>query len=318
MWNFDAQQSFAFVRSTAYTVNAQVYETKYPDYDYSQYITVDTSSPEWASGVITYISDISGKANWQSGFAKDVPLADVSMGETLKTFEMAAIGYQWNIEEVGKAQFAGIPLGPRKALAARKAYEVFMYGVVFGSPQATEKGFQGIFNQAGVTAGNFPADGTGASILWANKTPQQIVRDINSLLTGIFTSTLEIEMADTLVLPTELLLYIAQTAYSSTTMETILTFIQRSNVYTITTGRPLTIRGSRAARSAGAGGTGRVVAYKNDPTVLKLHLPMPFQFLPVHQDGPMNYVVPGIFRTGGVEVLAPAAMRYGDGALAAV
>jgi len=315
MFNYDAQQSFAFARNTAFTVNAQVYETKYPDYNYSEFVYVDTSSPEWSGGVITYISDMSGKANWQSGFAKDIPLADVSLGDTFKTFEMAAIGYQWNLEEVGKAQFMGIPLQNRKAMAARKAYEIFMYGVAMGSPSATEKGYLGILNQSGVTAGSFAADGTGSSALWVNKTPAQIVRDINSLLTGIYTSTLEIEMADTLILPTELLMYIAQTPYSTTTMDTILSFIQRTNVYTLRTGQPIKIVSSRVAKTAGSGGVGRVAAYKNDQSVIKLHLPMPFQFLPMYQDGPMNFVVPGIFRTGGIELLAPGAMRYGDGAI---
>lgn len=317
MFNFDAQQAFSFAQQTSYTVNASVYETKYPDYNYAEYVTVDTSAPEWSAGVYTYISNQVGRANWQSGSAKDVPLADVNLDVTLKTYEMAAIGYQWNYEEVGKASFAGIPLTNRKAAAARKAYEQFMYDIALGSTVGAEKGFQGLLTQTGVTAGLFPADGTGSSVLWSTKTPAQIVRDINSLLTGIYTSTLYIEMADTLVMPVELMLYLAQTPYSSTTMETILSFVQKNNVYTLTTGRPLIIRSSRAARSAGAGGTGRVAAYKNDPTVVKLHLPMPFRFLPMAQDGPMNFVVPGIFRTGGIEVLTPAAMRYGDGALAA-
>jgi len=46
---------------------------------------------------------------------------------------------------------------------------------------------------------------------------------------------------------------------------------------------------------------------------MKFHLPMPFNFLPVYQDGPFNYAVPGIFRTGGVELLTTAAIRYMDG-----
>ncbi|ATS92169.1 putative capsid protein [Sinorhizobium phage HMSP1-Susan] len=314
----DAQQAFSFAQQQAYTINAQVYETKYPDYNYSEFVTVDTSSPAWSAGVITYISEMSGRADWQSGFAKDIPLAETSMGETLKTFEMAAIGYQWNIEELNRANFQNIPLTTRKAAAARKAYEQFMYNITLGNTaKGQEKGYHGLLNQPGVIAGNFPADGTAGSILWTAKTPAQIVRDINSLLTGIYTSTAEIELADTLVLPVELYLYLAQTPYSDNTMDTILSFVQKTNVYTLITGRPLMIRAARAARSAGAGGTGRVMAYKNDPTVVKLHLPLPFQFLPVYQDGPLNFVIPGIFRTGGIEVLAPAAMRYGDGALAA-
>jgi hypothetical protein len=40
---------------------------------------------------------------------------------------------------------------------------------------------------------------------------------------------------------------------------------------------------------------------------------MPHRFLPVYQDGPTSFEIPGIFRTGGIEVLRPGAFRYLDG-----
>jgi hypothetical protein len=55
------------------------------------------------------------------------------------------------------------------------------------------------------------------------------------------------------------------------------------------------------------------VAYKRDPRVLKLHLPMRHRFLPVWQTGPITFDVPGIFRTGGTEIRRPGAVRYFDG-----
>jgi hypothetical protein len=107
--------------------------------------------------------------------------------------------------------------------------------------------------------------------------------------------------------------YIAATPYSATTTETILSFVLRTNLYTMQTGRPLTIRTVRELGTGAANGTtGRMVAYKNDGEYVKLHLPMPHRFLPVWQDGPLNYSVPGIFRTGGVELLTTVAMRYLD------
>lgn len=148
------------------------------------------------------------------------------------------------------------------------------------------------------------------------KTPAQIVRDINLGLQGVNLATFEVEMADTILLPVEAYNYIAATPYSATTMETILSFVMRTNIYTMTTGRPLTIRTVRELGSAGVGaaaGTGRMVVYKNDQDYVKLHLPMPHQFLPVYQDGPLNWQVPGIFRTGGVELLTTVAFRYLDG-----
>lgn len=311
-------QALAFVTGQAYKINQTVYETRFPDWDFGRLIYVDTSGPAWSPGILTYTSDLSGRANWQSGYAKDIPLADVSQDMQTKSFHLAAIGYQYNIEEVNTAIQIGSSLPDRRARAARLAYTKFMYDLtLFGS---AEKGLGGITNYAGVNVTTAPADGTGSVTFWVNstgvgtKTPAQIARDINAALQGVYLDTLGIEMADTILLPVEAFNYIAGTPYSATTMETILSFILRTNIYTITTGRPLTIRAVRELGTASASGTtGRMVVYKNDQDYVKLHLPMPHQFLPVYQDGPLNWAVPGIFRTGGVELLTTVAMRYVDG-----
>lgn len=314
-YQYDAQQAFGFAVNQSHQINQTVYQVRYPSYDFGRLAFVDTSSPEWSGGIDTYISDSSGKADWQSGYAKDIPLADVNMDMIQKAFHMAAIGYQWNIEEIGKAQLIpGMNLSDRRARAARQAYNQFMYELV--TRGKTEKRLGGLVNYTGITFGTFPADGTGASTFWSTKTPAQIVRDINSLLTGIWTGSKQVEMADTLLMSPTDFLYLAQTPYSSTTMETILSFVKKTNVYTIETGQELTIRTVRGMEDDGAGGISRIAAYRNSPEVVKVHLPMPHRFLPLYQDGPFNFTVPGIFRTGGVEILQPLAFRYGDGASA--
>lgn len=314
-------QALAFVQGQAYRINQTIYETRYPDWDFARLIFVDTTGPEWSPGIMTYLSDASGKANWQSGYAKDIPLADVSQDFQTRTFQLAAIGYQYNIEEINTAIQIGGSLPNRRARAARLAYQKFMYDLTLnGSP---EKGFGGLNNYPGVPVVVVPADGAAApATAWVladgtgNKTPAQIVRDINIMIQGISLDTFEVELADTVLLPVEALNYIAATPYSAATMETILSFVMRTNIYTLTTGRPLTIRSVRELGTAAIGaveGLGRMTVYKNDPDYVKLHLPMPHRFLPVYQDGPLNWSIPGIFRTGGVELMNTVAFRYGDG-----
>lgn len=318
-------QSLAFVAGQAYRINQTVLEARYPDWDFGRLVFVDTTGPEWSPGVWTYSSDISGVAKWQSGYAKDVPMADVSQDFQLKTVYLAAVGYQWNIEEVNTIlSFPGGSLPDRRARAARLAYMKFMWDLtILGN---VEKNLTGLFNPAGVVPIPVPADGTGGVRFWVDntgvgtKTPAQIARDINTALGGINNATFNTAPADTLLMSQDAYFYIAGTPYSPTTMETILSFVTRSNIYTIQTGRPLTIRGIRELNTAGTDATaptsvgqGRMVVYRNDPNTVKLHLPMPHRFLPVYQDGPFNFSVPGIFRTGGVEVLDPATFAVYDG-----
>lgn len=312
-------QALTFVQGQALRINRQVYETRYPDWDFSRLVYVDSSGGPWDQGVITYSSDESGKAQFITGYAKDMPFADVSQSQALRKHQLLGIGYQYNIEEVNAAIV--LPTGSlptRRASAARKVYMKKMYDIVLTG--AAEKGWGGMINYTGVTATTAPADGTGSVTFWVDssgvgqKTPAQIVRDINIALQGIYLSTNTVEMADTLLLPVEAYNYLAQTPYSAVTMDTILSFVQRTNIYTQTTGRPLTIRSVRELGTAASGGTtGRLVAYKNDAETVRLHLPMPHQFLPVYQDGWGSWVIPGIFRTGGIEVSNTAAFRYVDG-----
>lgn len=108
-------------------------------------------------------------------------------------------------------------------------------------------------------------------------------------------------MADTLLLPHAKLNYLATKRLGDTQM-TLLEFLRKNNTYTATTGKPLTIRAVRGLETAGAGSTNRIIAYRRDPQVLKLHIPMPHRFLPVFQDSPLSWVVPGVFRLGGLDI----------------
>lgn len=316
---FNDAQTLSFVQGQAYRINQRVYEARYPDFDYGRLIYINSEGPEWAPGVLTYTSDMSGQAKWQSAYAKDIPLADVSQDMQTRQHRLAAIGYQFNVEEVNSTMgFPGANLPDRRARAARLAYYEFMYNLTLTGD--SEKGMGGLTNYTGVPLSVAPDDGTGGVTYWVNasgvgtKTPAQIVRDINIGLQGVNLQTRRIALADTILLPDEALNYIAATPYSPTTMETILSFVARNNLYTLTTGRPLTIRAVGELSTGAVGGaTGRMVAYRNDPNEVQLHLPMPHRFLPVYQDGPLNFAVPGIFRTGGVEIMSVEAFRYVDG-----
>jgi hypothetical protein len=160
-----------------------------------------------------------------------------------------------------------------------------------------------------------PADGgDDDETSWAMKSVDQILRDFNAALTGIMVDSLQVEMADTVLLPLQSLNLLAQTRLGSGDgAMTLLDFIATKNVYTFQTGRPLLIRAVRGLETAGEGGVGRMIVYRRDPQVLKMHVPMPHRFMPVWQTGPLVFDVPGIFRLAGVEVRRPGAFRYVDG-----
>lgn len=320
----DADFVLGFARQQSHILNARVYEIEYQEMDYGVLIPVNRNIPEWASGMDTLVMDKVGEAKFQSTYAKDVPLADVNLNMVSSTFAEYAVGYQWNIGEVGKAAFSNFPLTTRRAEAARFAAEVFVWETaLIGS---NLKGWTGLINNANVTPVAAAANGTASpNTAWVlndgtgNKTPEEIVADINNALigpvnigTGIQTSII----ADTILLPALALKYIEETPFGVTSPnETIASYVQTRNAYTRRTGRPLVIRELPAltrAATVGVAGGGRMVAYRNTADVLELPMPMDYRFFPLYQDGPFNFTVPGMGRIGQIDVKKPG-IRYLDG-----
>ena len=306
----DAQSALSFMQQQASYIEPEVYEIQYPDIQYPDLVPVDTSGNEWAKSKTFYSSDKVGQANWFHHMANDMPFADIVRTKFEQGLEMAGIGYYYTLEELGVAmQVPNLNLTAERGDAARRAYEEFMERIAFTGD--TAKGWTGLINDTTVTAGNATADGTGSSSTWDTKTGDQMARDVNQILTNVYTASNTVEMADTLLLPISQFTKIANTRMGDTPMNA-LGWIQQYNTYTAVTGQQLTIRAVRGLETAGAGGTPRMVAYRNDPQILKLHLPMPHKFLGVMQVSPLRYDVPGIFRTGGLEIRRPGSIRYLD------
>jgi hypothetical protein len=306
-----AQLALSFVQQQAQVIEPQVYEIQYPEIQYPNLVPVDTSGNEWAKSIGFYAMDKVGQATWFNHLAADVPFADVSRQKFEQAIEMAAVGYYWTMEEIGQqSMIPNMNLMVERAAAARRASEEMIDSIAFFGD--TTKNWTGLTNDANVTVTNATADGTGSSALWSTKTAIQIARDINQILSGIYTASLTTETADTLLLPPDRFTTLAGTLVTNTAV-TGLQLVTQGNAYTALTGNPLTIRTVRGLETAGAGGIARAIAYRNDPQILKLHLPMPFNFRPAMQVTALRFDVPGIFRTGGVEIRRPRSMRYLDG-----
>ncbi|KRB26320.1 DUF2184 domain-containing protein [Mesorhizobium sp. Root172] len=309
----DAQQvAMSFLIRQASLIEPTVYAIRYQDIQYPSLVPVDTSAPEWIQSVTYFSMDSVGQAQWFNGNAHDVPKVELTREKFETTVSMAAIGYGYNLEELGTAQLLGMNLSNDKASAARRVAEEKIDSVAFVGDAG--KGFLGLVNSTTPTATTAPADGTGSATTFASKTPDQILRDINGQLTGIFTGTLGAEIADTILLPYSVLLDISTRRIDAVNQTTILEWAMKNNIYTLVTGQPLTIRGMFGyLDTSGAGGTKRMVAYRRSPEVLKFHMPMSFRFLPAWQTGPIKFDVPGIFRLGGVDIRRPKSIRYLDG-----
>lgn len=311
-FNDTQQQALAFLKNQLSIQEPGFYEQQYAEIQYPNLVPVATTGWEWAKSV-TYMSvDTVGHAQWHHGQARDFPTADVSFNAFETTIHMASIGYRWNVEELANAQRLGVPLDTQKATAARRIAEEFIDDIVFRGD--TEKNFEGLINQStGVVqidaASVGDQNGATNSPYWINKTGQQIMDDINTVLTDVYVDSRGIEVANTLLMPLEMLDLLSRTQFGTLNL-TLLDWITQHNIVTHQTGQALEIRPIRGLETADDAGGGRVVAYRRDPGVLRFHMPMPHRFLQVWPLDPMNFFVPGILRIGGLDIRRPGAMRY--------
>ena len=306
LYTEDAMQaSLAFMVSQASHIETAVNEALYPEIQYPGLIPVDTSAHPFAKTVTYYSSDKFGQAEWLNGNSDDIPVAGTKRQQHQTSIHMAGVGYTFGFEEVGQATMLGYNLQSDDAMAARRASEEMIDDVaLFGAP---EKGFNGLVNHPDVTVANV-ANGN-----WANANEYDIIADINRSLLGIGTDTNYVIMADTLLMDYTKYNLLATRAFGNDGTITIMEFVKKFNTYTAQTGQPLTIRAVRGLDNVGVAGTSRLIAYKRSPDVMKFHMTMPHRFLPVHRDGVLNYVVPGVFRIGGLDIRRPQAVRYEDG-----
>lgn len=302
----DSQVGYAFLTPQLRRIEAEVYQIKYPSFDINRFMTVDTSGDMWDVGTLVYSMDKVGEAQFMAGGAFDMPYASTKMAQATHNYHLAAIGYEWNTQELQRAAKLGRSLSTDKAGAAVLASERFIYNIAMTGN--TEKNWTGFVNNASAPSAQVANDGTGPSRLWTAKTPDQILRDINAAITAVETGTGETHVANTLVIPTSAYNYLATTRVGANSDTTILAFLQANNA----AGEGLTILKSRALETAGTGGTTRLIAYDNNSQVLKFHLPGPHQFLPAFQKSSLVYEVGGLMNVGGVEVRLPKAIVYRD------
>ena len=301
-----------FIERQLETVRAQVYEVLYATLQARTLIPVSNQDDPGAESIRVDAYDSFGVAKIIASYAKDFPRADV------KTFEMRAIvkslgdSYGYNIQEARAAAFANRPLDQRKANSAVRAMAQLLERIALLGDAPNN--LTGLFNipNAQVYAVPNSAAGTpfgGLATNWINKTPDEILKDLNALVKTIRVNSKDVEQADTLIMPLTQHQLISTTARSSVSDTTILNFFLANQP---STGGIKQVIPVYRLSGAGVGGTDRFMAYAKNPDVLQLAIPQEFEQFPPQWEG-LEMSIPCHMRTAGVLCFRPMAVAYGDG-----
>lgn len=299
----DASETMVFARQLE-TIKNRVYETKYEKWKARMHVPFSNEGfNNGANGTLTYrIWDEVTIATVVANYSTDFPLVSASAREITVKYHHFGNSYGYSILDLRDAARAGVALDSKLATIARKGHELaFEDSVCFGVGQL---GTYGLLNHPNVsllslTNGN-----------WTAATGEQILADMNQIVTNMWNSTLEIYQGDTLLMSTTAYRLIATKMVNSAagTMSVLNAFKEMNPGVTVDSWTKL--------NSANAAGTnGRMVFYKKDPEVLEFEVGREFEVFPAEQKG-MMLSHSCLSSSAGLQVHIPSAVTYVDNQLA--
>ena len=296
--------AFSFFLARELTqIRARVLEVAKAPMNAFRIFPVQTEVAPGAEIAIQRVYDQVGMAKVISNYADDLPRAD-ALGKEVPT-KVVTVGdsYGYNVVEVENAQFAGVNLEYYKAQAARRAVDLKINKMAwFGD---ADNGVTGFINNSNLTAVTLPADGNGSSTKFVDKTPDQIIRDVTSLISAINIATNNVENPNMVLFPTQAFDHIVMTPRSQYSDLTILEFLRRSHP-------DMRFEKVGELDGAGTGGADLMIAGRFDPDVIRLEIPERFRQLPVEKRN-LEYVVDCISRVIGVTITIPLAFSKASG-----
>lgn len=299
----DSNESVFFNRELAF-VKSKSYDAKYAELKGLMLIPISTEAGAGINEIVYHQYRGVGFAKVIADYAKDFPRVDI-YGEE-KSVKVKGIGdsYGYSIKEIRASNRTGKGLDQRRAITARRAHDEQMNKMALKSnPQ---DGTFGLLDFPGITEVVLQNDGTRSSKTWANKTADQIVRDINDMVNAVMDPTSAREVPDTLLLPIAQYNDIATRRIGEAGEKTLMKYILENSPYI------KRIDWLAELKNFGAGGTNRALIGRFDEEHITLEIPQPFEQFEPQQEG-MEFTIPCHSECAGTIIYYPLAFAYADG-----
>lgn len=302
----DADGAFFFQRQLEH-IKARSYDVKYAELKARMLFPVSNEGGEGITSITYRTYDQVGAAKIINAYADDLPRADVQGKETTIPVRSVGTSYGYNLDEIQSSQLTGASLDQRRANASRRATEQTVNTVAFFGDATS--GLPGLFSNPNIPTGAVVNPGSGTE--WVNKTPDEILFDVNDLFADIFETTNMVEQGNTLLLPPAQWSYIMSTPRSSNSDTTIAQYLAMNSPYLNSIDDIIPVNECSAANNPELA-TDAMVAYDRNPDKLQLEIPVELQMLPVQQKN-LEFVVPGRLRLAGLNIYYPLSLAIGTG-----
>ncbi len=302
----DADGAVFFQRQLEH-IKAKSYDVRYAELKARMLFPVSNEGGPGITSITYRTYDQAGAAKIINAYADDLPRADVAGKETTIPVRSVGISYGYNLDEIQSSQLTGAALDQRRANAARRSNEQVTNDVAFFGD--AESGLTGLFDNANIPTGAVVNPGAGTE--WVNKTPDEILFDINDLFADIFETTKMVESGNTLLLPPSQWSYIMSTPRATNSDTTIAQFVAQNSPYLKSIDDIIGVNECDSTNNPLLA-TDAMVAYDRNPDKLQLEIPVELEMLPVQQKN-LEFVIPGRSRLGGLNIYYPLSLAIGTG-----
>ncbi len=255
-----------------------------------------------------------GGKSWVGKDSNTMARVALDIGKTAHPLNLWGMTLSWTIPELQAAIKLGRPIDADKLKGMTLKHQMDIDEQVYVGDSGLS--LAGLLNSAAVTPTNAP-NGAASSPLWKNKTPTEILADINAIINAVWLATGFARFPNRILLPPYLYSYLSITLISSAGNQSILKYVMENNVCTLA-GQELKILPVKWLIGGGAGGTrfdattaSRMVAYIKEHEMVRFPMTA-LQNTPIENRSIWQETT-YFGRLGQVEFVYPETVAYVDG-----
>lgn len=225
---------------------------------------------------------------------------------------------KYSLLELASAAQMGRPIDDQKIEGLKLKHQMDVDEMVYVGDSTIAGGVGGLINNPLMTNVSNVPNGAAASPLWVNKTPNEILADVNNLITSVWAASGYAKMPNKILLPPAQFGYISTTVVSTAGNVSILKYLLENNILKSSGMGELTIVPCKWCPGSGVGGTigtpgayDRMFAYTQEKNLVRYPMTM-LQRTPIQYDS-IYHKFTYYCRLGQVELVYPETCGARDG-----
>lgn len=267
-----------------------------------------------AMSVAYGITGGSGNGPIAAGGANGLPIIQANMDKGVFKAHVFAASLRVMFQDMQRANQLGRSLDQMLTDGMRMAYDKHADQNVYVGLE--EYNTTGLVNNPDAVETTVAGNGaTSPSTKWKDKTPKQILDDINTAITAAWAAAEydESAMPNHILIPYEQYTYILNTMVTDLATETIMDYVMKNNV-AAKNGGSLFIGATKWCKGAGAGSADRMIVYVNNERFLTMDELVPLsRIMSAPNVSNVCYDTAYMANLSEVQVMYPQTIRYYDG-----